>query len=455
MNCGYFRWSLVLAAVAFIFTLQAVIPAAVSAASGTYQGQNWTISEAHILLWEGKPYIPYGVRGPKAFRDITKTFAEVDFFLQHGIKEFVLSHEGDLENEAGWSQTQVDDWFDKTTSYISQKGGTYLLVLEFAFPWKKKQGFGGGNRPVDLADRNFEAFVAEQCQRFKRTSAKSGLRVVVFSDEINHHYRFRSEISPEAYGHILERYASLIKSIFGQVPVIYRVDGNLTSLPVLAGLQEKSTNGVTVEFHGYDTEDIKQIMTRLDYLGKINRMPEPKFLWADINLFWDAKEYPPFASKQELANCFLAGAAQGVTGFWSDLDYITTPGRRSANFSWYAEVKPGVIDAVLGYQRARTFVRTGAGGGLALHYKVPKQSPEKIRSLVQAEIEAAGLTGGVRDIAVSAPSFDSSDGTWAVELMRGRMEMGSILVDDATGKVVRNTVALRQKVKPRLPGRGD
>ena len=89
---------------------------------GKYMGHKWYIDETHVMYWDGQPYIPHALTGPKFYKNITKTYAEIDDRIQKGVTDFLLWYEGDQDKLGNKCTTkEYNNWIDQATDYITRK----------------------------------------------------------------------------------------------------------------------------------------------------------------------------------------------------------------------------------------------------------------------------------------------------------------------------------------------
>ncbi|HHL39864.1 MAG TPA: hypothetical protein ENJ37_05110 [Deltaproteobacteria bacterium] len=170
--------------------------------SGEYRGHRWFIDKDHMLWWDGRPYVPFGVNL------FARTRREVDIAMELGLREFAIWI-GDFpaagyERRAAAMLRTVDD----LTSYITERGGTYVVILEQVFTsdytgsrgdemtfvtmseltgrprYFRKKAFGGGPIPP-LHKENIRRMTFDYFRMFGKAVAKDGLRGLCYLNELS------------------------------------------------------------------------------------------------------------------------------------------------------------------------------------------------------------------------------------------------------------------------------
>lgn len=437
--------------------------------SGTYncptcsEPHKWYIDETHIMYWDGEPYIPHGLSGPRDYKNISKTYEFIDNLAKKGVKDYMLWYEGDQDKLSKiWTTEEYNNWIDKTTNYIISKGGTYIFIIQPTYIWEPSAGTRRDtafmNRS-DIKERTIEEF-----KRFKPLIAKEGLRGLGYSSEINtmEHTGIlapKSEDGFDDFKKMLNDYAKAMKDVFGDLPVIFRMDSHTNYISYLYAMNSDHIDGIIAEYNQFTPNDVKSEMSRSPYIKYFNSFKKTKFMWTNLQVnFETTTTWVPYVSYDVMWEHHKIAIENGATGNLLDMsnyDWVLNNckcGSLDDTHKWYGEFKEKLKNYILEKAKTKEFLtgKYAPSKDLEFKYKSPTMKSDKVISIIMKDKSVSDLLKKYPILTISAdpPVFDTSTGEWHLALSsKSGKEFYAFIVDDKTGKIIRNSVTLEKEAE--------
>ena len=433
-------------------------PLNITRTSGTYMKHNWYIDENHVMYWDGKPYIHYGLSGPRDYKDITKTYEFIDNLASKGIKDYMLWYEGDQES-GQWTKEEYNNWIDKTTDYITKKGGTYIFILQ---PFYAVKADGVWDTAFMNRD-DVKQDILNEFNRFKPLVTKEGLRGLGFSSEINTVVGVSAIKAPnqendfDNFKEMLNFYAKSMKDTFGDLPVLFRMGEHQNYIPFLYAMTGDYIDGIIAEYNQFSPNDVKDQMTKSPYIEYFNSFDKTKFYWVNLQVnFETTLTWVPYVSYDVMWRHHKIAVDNGATGSSLDMsnyDWVLNNcqcGTLNDTWTWYGQFKNSFTNLILDKAKNNEFV-TGnySPKKVSYTYKTPKMNSNQIISAIKSTDSFNKITNSyscLQLLASEPPIFEKSKGTWSTSLVHkgSGKEFYCFEVDDA-GNIVRDCTKLEKE----------
>jgi hypothetical protein len=314
--------------------------------SGTYtctsckSAHSWYVDNKHMLWWDAKPYIPYGV------------FGKLDINNSYGITDFNIW----LDNDTG-NKNNDPVYLDTQTTQITNMGGTYIIQLLTMEPPNVDAS--------KLADSATKKQIVDTWKKYKSAVSKDGLRGIVIWNEIDINFKWPT-YTADQYGKILADYAKEAKAIFGDVPISFKTTESFVYTGVSSGVDAVVSGAVNANGLGFDSyattcnaSDFTSIKTALSKIE--SKQTKPTWFWiAEFGVGAEGRakqcgnywaNFPPFASKNDM-RCYMQNMIDnGVKGFIyaaPSPSYTNSCGDSFASsYTWYGELKSEMIQRIM------------------------------------------------------------------------------------------------------------
>lgn len=313
---------------------------------GCVASHKWFIDNDHMMWWDNKPYIPYTGFGVKNY--VNNPFNITDFNIW-------------IDSDAN-NPNKDPLLLDAYTSEITNSGGTYIVQLSTSQP--------SGNDASKLFDSSVRKQIVDSWKKYKNAISKDGLRAIVIWNEIDVGLKWPKTHTSTEYGLILADLAKEVKTVFGDIPVSFKItesyiyaESQTGVNAIISGAANPNVGGL-----GYDsfpvtcnTSDFTPLKTLKSRLESVSG--SSSWLWVaewgkgmkesdparDPNCYWGS--YPPFQSKDDMRcylNNFVDNGARGFVynGPRSIQNDSDCSGSYYQSYVWYGELKNEILSRI-------------------------------------------------------------------------------------------------------------
>jgi len=296
--------------------------------SGEYMGQKWYINEKHLLVWDEKPYVPFGLNSATIGK----------------ITDLAIWSDADFEG----GDKQRFEWLDKVTDRITARGGTYFMLFLMHPELTDLSQLGRSSVRSEIVGK---------WRKFAPAVRKKGLRAITFYNEINL-LPAPPRMSANEYGRLLNGYASEMKKVVGDVPVILKIVNDWSVGPAMAAIGGDYIDGLGGDFFAMEPDaSLKRHMSKS--LSAMKNTKRTKLFW--ITEFSrmaggdDGTSWPAFRSRSDMHSFLDVFVSHGATGFfYFDINEDPAAWKNPEGFAqvtpetarWYRELKPEIVRRV-------------------------------------------------------------------------------------------------------------
>ena len=423
--------------------------------NGKYQGQDWYIDRDHILWWNKKQYIPFGLNEIKLKKEIKQILKDIDLMIESGITDiYAIGYNPDIP--VG-KRHEYDNKLKTIIDYLEKKKINYIFYYTPAFIINELKG---DRTTRFLLNTKVINAVTEDIRRFAPIISKPGLRAVLFMEEINGNEGIEDN-NENLYRDLpllLNIYGEKIKKEIGNIPVIINIASDLNFLPFIWGLQTGAIDGIIVQIHGAVPKDVefKANRTLSVFLSALNALPKTKLLWG-YSQAMIMEDFVLFRSPTLMREHFLSLSKHGITGIL--MDQVSSFGfiklglpedseeLRQLNVKWFGENKEYVVNDILMRAQRHEFSSTEKHAVADLSGERPQMSQSQVLQVAKKHFITQKQFVKNKDLQIHNPFFKQEERYWTVGLGDREDYIWFVKIDDSSGKIIFDGMNLLEETR--------